>query len=234
MPKPTETSINQLLMALPEAEFQRLLPYMERMTMKSKDMLYEPNKPIEYVFFPNHGVGSLLAVMEDGTLVEVGTVGNEGMVGIPVFLGTESTNGRAFWQVPGEAMRMKAEVLREEIKNGGPLVSLLQGYTQSLFSMLSQHTACNRLHAIEARCARWLLMSHDRVIGDEFMLTQEFLSQMLGTRRASVNAVARVLKDAGAIEYQRGIISILDRPKLEAISCECYEIIRKEYDRILR
>jgi CRP-like cAMP-binding protein len=224
---------NRLLAALPAAEYERLLPYLESVHMEIKFPLYEPDVPIEYVYFPIAGVASILAVMADGTLVEVGTIGNEGMVGIPVFLGTDRTNGVAFWQVPGAAMRMKADVLRAEIRRGGPLVTLLQRYTQTLFVMLAQHTACNRIHPINERCARWLLMCHDRVGEDQFQLTQEFLGEMLGVRRASVNMVMQTLQNAGYIQYARGVITVLDRAGLESAACECYRIIRDEYDRLL-
>jgi CRP-like cAMP-binding protein len=224
---------NRLLAALPADEYERLCPVLETVSLEFKEILYEPNKPIGYVYFPNDGVASLLAVMEDGDLVEVGTVGNEGMVGIPVFLGADRTSGLSFSQIPGEAVRMKAEALRAEVERGGPLVHILQRYTQAMFTMLAQHIACNRLHSIRQRCARWLLMSHDRVRADTFVLTQEFLGQMLGARRASVNEVMQALQEVDYVDYRRGVVSILNRERLEAESCECYGIIKQEYDRML-
>src|SRR5262245_2816354 len=164
---------NQLLGALPPSEYKRLLPRFEVMTMKIRDALYEPRQPMEHVYFPLRGVASMVAVMDDGTMDEVGTVGHEGMLGIQVFLGTEKTSTKAFGQVPGAAARMTSADLRAEVKRGGPLVSLLQRYTQALFVMLAQHTACNRLHPVQQRAARWVLTTHDRVHDDDFSLTQE-------------------------------------------------------------
>jgi len=224
---------NRLLAALPEVDQQRLFPQLEIRSMKPKDGIYEPNKPIEYVYFPLSGVGSMLAVVDNHRLIEVGTVGNEGMLGIPVFLGTNETSIMSFWQVPGEAARLKSEALRAEIKRDSALVQVLQCYTQALFVMLAQHTACNRVHSIHQRAARWVLMTHDRAAEDnEFLLTQEFLSQMLGTRRASVNGVMRMFQEAGWLRYRRGVITILDRKGLENAACECYFIIKNEYDRM--
>jgi CRP-like cAMP-binding protein len=229
----SKNSTNRLLAALIADDYQRLLPELETCRMQPKDKLYEPDKPIEYVYFPLSGVASLLAIMEDGTLVEVGTVGNEGMIGIPVFLGAEKTNGMAFYQVPGDAVRMKADAFRKEIKHNDHFVRILQRYTQALFTMLAQHTGCNRVHNIYQRCARWLLMTHDRVHDDEFMLTQEFLGMMLGVRRASVNEVMQTMQDEGFVRYQRGVITVIDRAGLEAAACECYAVIKEEYDRML-
>lgn len=175
----------------------------------------------------------MLAHMEGGALIEVATVGNEGMVGIPLFLGAEVTPGTSFSQVPGDALRMPADAFRKAIANDGPFTKILHRYTQALMVQISQGTACNRAHSLEERCARWLLLCHDRVGADEFMLTQEFLSQMLGVRRASVNLVAATFQEAGFIEYRRGRIRILNRRGLESASCQCYAVIREEYDRML-
>jgi CRP-like cAMP-binding protein len=205
---------------------------MECLSPRIKDILYAPDEPIEWVYFPSYGVASLLAVIDD-TLVEVGTVGNEGMVGIPVFLGATHTNGKSFWQIEGELMRMPSSVLREEVARNAPLVGVLQRYTQALFTMLAQHVACNRLHPINQRCARWLLMTHDRVAGDNFVLTQEFLSQMLGVRRAGVNEVMRALQEAGLVHYRRALVTIVDRAGLEQEACNCYFMVRDEYERML-
>jgi CRP-like cAMP-binding protein len=171
--------------------------------------------------------------MEDGTVVELATVGNEGMVGLPVFLGGDTMPLKAFVQIPGDAMRMKADVFKDSVNQGSPLHGLLQRYTQALFNQVAQSTACNRVHSIEERCCRWLLMTRDRVESDGFPLTQEFLSQMLGVRRPSVSVVAAILQKAGLIRYSRGRITILDREGLEAAACECYAIIKQEFDRLL-
>jgi CRP-like cAMP-binding protein len=225
---------NHLLAALPRDLQTELKSRMSVVSLDSRKKLYEPNEPIKYVYFPISGVMSLLAVMDDGSAVEVGTIGNEGMVGIPVFLGTMESPGRAVQQVPGSAWRMPVEAFVAEIQGGGPLPELLRRYTQAVFVQVSQSTACNRLHPAEERLARWLLQTHDRVEADEFSLTHEFLGQMLGVRRATVTVVAGALQKAGIIEYKRGIVTILDRERLEEASCECYRIIRDEYDRLMK
>ena len=163
----------------------------------------------------------------------MGTIGNEGMVGTPVFLGSESSPTRAISQVPGEAMRMETEAFQEEMKLGGSLYGLVQRYTQTMINQISQSTVCNHRHSVEKRMCRWLLMSHDRVGTDEFPLTHEFLAQMLGVRRPTVTAAAGILQKAGLISYHRGRVTVLDRNGLEAASCECYEVVAKELDRLL-
>jgi CRP-like cAMP-binding protein len=188
---------------------------------------------LPYVLFPLSGIISIVMEMENGAQIEVATVGNEGMVGVPLFLGAETTPGRAFSQVPGQSLRVPADVFKEEVQRRGKLEHMLQRYTQALFVQTAQSTACNRLHTIEQRGARWLLMTHDRVDGDQFPLTQEFLAQMLGVRRASVSEVAGEFQRAGLIAYARGNIAILDRQGLEDASCECYRVVRDEYERLL-
>lgn len=224
---------NKLLAALPKAEYQRLLPKLEPVSLSFKQLLYECNEPIDYVYFLNNCVISLIRVMEDGGVVEVATVGNEGMSGLPVLLGGTHSHNETFVQVPGDALRMEVDVFRSEVTPGSPLHNLLLRYTQALMNMLAQAVACNRLHSIEERCCRWLLLTRDRVNSNEFPLTQEFLSQMLGVRRASVSEVAAVLQKAGLIQYHRGKMMILNRKGLEADSCECYQIIKKEFDQLL-
>ena len=192
-----------------------------------------PNEPIEYVYFPNSGIISLVNLTEDGGTVEAATVGNEGMVGLPLLLGTDRMIGQAITQIVGDALRMKADVFKQEVTPASPLYSLLLRYTQALMNLISQSVACNRLHSVEDRCCRWLLLCQDRVESDEFPLTQEFLAQMLGVRRASVSVVAATLQKAGLIRYRRGKITILDRLGLEAASCECYQIVKQELDRLL-
>jgi CRP-like cAMP-binding protein len=224
---------NRLLAALPRQDYERLLPSLEIVTSGIKEVVYEPNGPIAYVYFPINSIFSLLTIMADGAALEYATVGNEGMVGLPIFLGAETMPSRAFSQVPGDAMRMKAEVFREAANTVGPLHDVLLRYTQALVNQIAQTAACNRLHSIEQRCSRWLLMTHDRVAGDQFVLTQEFLGLMLGVRRQGVNAAAGLLQKAGLIRYRRGQITVLDRQGLEAASCECYRVIRREFDRLL-
>lgn len=224
---------NRLLAALPDAVLDRLRPRLEETALGLKQVLYEADRPIEHVYFPRTGVVSLVIAMADGLMVEVGTVGNEGMVGTPVFLGAEKSPTKAFAQVPGEALRMRAEDFREEIGSGGPLPDLIRRYTQAMVNQISQSVACNHLHSVQERMCRWLLMTHDRVGADEFSLTQEFLAEMLGVRRPSVTVVAGILQQAGLIRYHRGRVTVLDRAGLEAASCECYRVVRREYDRLL-
>lgn len=224
---------NRLLDSLPPDFRARFMPRLTRIPLVVKQVAYEANQPIPAVYFPISGVVSLVTVSDEGVSIEVATVGNEGMVGIPLLLGAESTPGRAFVQIPGEALRMEAAEFRAQLQQDGLLRDHLGRYTQSLFNQIAQSAACNRLHSIDERCARWLLMTHDRVSSDQYPLTQEFLAQMLGVRRASVNAAASILQRAGYIRYSRGTITIVDRERLESASCECYRIIRDEYDRLL-
>jgi CRP-like cAMP-binding protein len=223
---------NRLLASLPATEYERLQPHLETISLSIKYAFYEPGRPIPHVYFINRGVASLLTVMANGEAVEVSTIGNEGMVGIPVFLGFDTTPGKAFMQVPGDAMRMPVAVFRREVTVGSVLHNLLHRYTQTLMVQIAQGAACNRLHTIEQRCCRWLLMTQDRVDADEFPLTQEFLAEMLGVRRASVNGVASSLQRQGLIQYNRGVITVLNRPGMEACACECYQIVRAEFDRL--
>ncbi|WP_414582072.1 Crp/Fnr family transcriptional regulator [Scytonema sp. PCC 10023] len=229
-PKPLK---NRLLAALPTEEQERLEPYLKLVPLEYRQILYTPNEPIDYIYFPNYGVVSLLNLMENGDAVEVGTVGNEGMVGLPVFLGANTIPGEAFSQIPGEALRMRADVFQREITPGSPLHTLLLRYTQALFNQIAQSSACNRLHSIEERFCRWMLMTQDRVGSNQFPLTQEFLAQMLGVRRASVSVVAAIIQKAGLITYKRGKMTILDREGLQDATCECYAIIKQEFNRLL-
>jgi CRP-like cAMP-binding protein len=198
-----------------------------------KHVFYEPGQPIPYVHFVTRGVASLLAILDDGEAVEVSTIGHEGMVGLPLFLGSVTTPGRSIMQVPGEGLRMSAEVFTREVRPGTALHARLHLYTQALMIQMAQSLACNRLHSIEQRCARWLLMTQDRAGSNGFALTQEFLAQMLGVRRAGVSEVASSLQKQGMIHYRRGQITVLDRIGLEARACACYGIIADEYDRLL-
>jgi CRP-like cAMP-binding protein len=223
---------NRLLDALPDEELERLRPHLESVSLGLKDVLVEPDEPIEHVYFPINGACSMIATMKDGQEVEVGTIGNEGMLGLPVFLERETVPLRTISQVPGEAVRMRSEALRREVRPGDRLHRLLHRYTEATLVFAAQSSACNRLHSVEQRASRWLLHTHDRVGKDEFPLTQVFLAQMLGVRRASVSEVASALQKQGSISYSRGLIKILDRPGLEAKSCECYDVIRAEFNRL--
>lgn len=231
--RPSDPNLaNRILTTLPITEYKRLLPRLETIQLTFKEVLYEQNAPIENVYFPIDSVVSEVARMKNGAIIEVTTIGKEGMVGIPVFLEINRTSLAAFTQVAGQAARMKANDFRAEIKRGGRLRKVLLRYTQGLLVQIAQSGACNHLHSLRQRCARWLLMTHDRVGRDEFMLTQEFLSQMLGVRRATVSEIASTLQQEALIIYSRGRLTIVDRRGLEAASCECYDVICAEHDRV--
>jgi CRP-like cAMP-binding protein len=230
---PARPTGNRLLAALPPAEYARLAPHLETVVLTVKQQIYAANGPITHLYFPVAGVISLVQGELDGQVVEVATIGNEGMAGLPVFLGLESTPGQAFVQIAGAAQRMPSDVFRREVGAGTLLHDLLHRYTQALMVQMAQGAACNRLHPIDARCARWLAMTRDRVPSDTFELTQEFLGQMLGTRRAAVNEAMGTIQEAGLIRYTRGVITVRDRAGLEAAACECYGIIRAQYERAL-
>jgi CRP-like cAMP-binding protein len=224
---------NQLLAALPLASREALQPHLEGVSCGMKEIVYRPHEPITHVLFPCTGVFSLLAVGdEDGELIEVATVGNEGFVGLPVFLGADSTPGMGIAQIPGEALRMPAPAFNAAVAADSAFAALLNRATLALFTQIAQAAFCNRTHPMVQRCARWLLMTHDRVSGDAFPLTHEFLSKMLGVRRATVTEAMGPLQQTGLITYSRGIVQVVDRAGLEAASCECYRIIRDEYRRL--
>lgn len=224
---------NRILASLPPQEWARLRQTLERVPLSLRQVIFEPGQPIPHVYFPEDGVISILGLMDDGSGVETATVGNEGMAGVPVFLGAMQMAAQAFVQVAGSAWRMPSAALRDEVRRGTELAAALGRYTQALFTLVAQSSACNRKHGVEQRCARWLLMTHDRVQGDTFGLTQLFLSQMLGVRRATVSEAAGALQQAGLIEYTRGRISVLDRAGLEAAACACYRVIHAEFARMV-
>ena len=224
---------NRLLDLLPEAERERLLGSMERGRGKLGDMVCERHEQIAYVDFPISAVISVVVTMEDGDNIEAGVVGNEGMVGLPLFFGVQRSPSRAYYQVPGETMRMSARLFEEEMAARRPLYGLVQRYAQTFLTQVTQAAACNRVHPVEQRLCRWILISHDRVGSDTIMMTQEVMAQMLGVRRASVSVVAAMLQKAGFIRYSRGVMTILDRAGLEASSCECYRVVRSEMERLL-
>ena len=224
---------NRLLSALPPADYKRLAPHLETVHLEMKHLAFDTDQPIEYAYFPLTGVASMQTVMQGGKAVEVATIGNEGMLGLPLFLGVTSTPCRVFTQVPGDSLRILANTFQKEVSRQAGLAKMLQIYTQALMVQISQGMACNAIHSIQQRTARWLLMTHDRVAAQRFPLSQEFLGQMLGVRRAGVSEVASKLQKAGLIRYTRGVIDILDRSGLEATSCECYGVIQREFDRLL-
>jgi CRP-like cAMP-binding protein len=223
---------NRILAALPSDEYQRLLPHLKPVTLEYKQVLFEPHKTIRYSYFPEDGIISMVTSVVDKTVVEVGLAGNEGMVCVATFLGVNSTPHQCIVQGEGSAMRMKASVLRDEFKRGGRLQDLLLRYTQAHLVMIAQTAVCNRLHALEERLSRWLLMIHNRVDGNQFLLTQDVISMMLGAQRTGVTDAAGTLQKKEIISYSRGRIEILDRQRLEETACECYWIVREEYDRL--
>lgn len=221
-------------MAMPRATQTRLVSRMSIVTMKLREVLVEAGDAMPYIYFPLGGIMSILAVMDDGDAVEISTVGSEGMVGVPVFLGSATSPSRAVQQAVGAAWRMPAKDFLKEVDRDKTLSAILRRYTQTFFVQVAQSAACNRLHEANERMARWLLMCHDRVATDVFPITHEFLAQMLGVRRATVTVIAGMLQKAGILRYQRGVVSIVDREKLEEASCECYRIINEEYDRLFQ
>lgn len=224
---------NQILAALPAGEYERLLPNLKPVTLEYKQVLYEPHTTIRYVYFPEDSVISMVSTVIDKVVVEVGLVGNEGMVCVAVFLGVDSTPHQGIVQVPGGALRIKASVFREEFKRGGRLQDLLLRYTQMHLIQIAQTAVCNRLHTLDGRLGRWLLMIHDRIEGNEFLLTQDIISTMLGAQRTGVTEAAGTLQKKKIIRYSRGNISILDRQGLEEAACECYWMVKEESDRLI-
>jgi CRP-like cAMP-binding protein len=223
---------NRILASLPAGEYERLLPHLKPVTLEYKQVLYEPHKAIRYSYFPDDSVISMVTTVIDKAVVEVGLAGREGMVCVATFLGANSSPHQGIVQGQGAATRIKAGVLRDEFRRGGRLQDLLLGYTQAHLVQIAQTAVCNRLHTLEARLSRWLLMVHDRVDGDTFLLTQDVISMMLGAQRTGVSDAAGSLQKKGVIGYSRGRIAVLDRRGLEEASCECYWIVKEEVDRL--
>lgn len=221
---------NRLLASLPAAEYRRLLPQMERVALTFGDIIYEPGDAIRHVYFPNNSVVSLLYVTDHNATLEVGMIGNEGMTGVSVFMGVNQSRTRALVQGGGSGLRMESAALRSESDRLGSFHRLLHRYVHSLMTQMSLSSTCNRFHKLEDRLARWLLMTHDRIGSDEFRLTQEFMSNMLGVRREGVNKVAGNLQKQNLISYTRGHVKVLNRPGLEKVACRCYGIMRAESD----
>ena len=221
---------NKILSALPQEEFDRLRPKLREVSFPIGKSIYLPEQEIDYVYFVNDGVVSWLASLADGSTVEAGVIGSEGVAGIPVILGVRSTPNEGLIQSDVKALRISAQDLQAEFKQGGKLSQLLLRFVHALFIQVAQTAACNRLHTLEQRLARWLLMTDDRTSGKRITLTQEFLSRMLGVRRAGVSVAATSLRQQRIIEYHRGEIVITDRPAMEQMSCECYRIVKEEYD----
>jgi len=224
---------NQLLAELPAAAYERVLPHLEEVPLELGWALYESGSPQGYVYFPTDSIVSLLYVMQDGSSAEIAVVGNEGVVGISLFMGGETTPSRAVVQSAGGAFQLKGRHLKREFERGGPLQYLLLRYTQALITQMAQTAVCNRHHSVEQQLCRWLLLSLDRLPSNELTMTQELIANMLGVRREGVAAAAGRLQEAGLIQYSRGKITVLDRPKLEQRVCECYAVVKRESDRLL-
>lgn len=229
----SELKKNYLLAVLPEADLQRWLPDMEAVDMPLGQVLYESGTQQRYVYFPTTAIVSLLYVMEDGASAEIAVVGKEGVLGVSLFMGGNSTPSRAVVQSAGKGFRLGAYAMKTEFNLSGPAMHLLLRYTQALITQMSQTAVCNRHHSLDQQLCRWLLLSLDRLPGMELLMTQELIANMLGVRREGVTEAALKLQRAGLIQYARGRISVLDRPALESRSCECYAVVKKEYDRLL-
>lgn len=224
---------NHLLSALPPEQWQRWKPDLERVDLALGQVVYESGCSMNYVYFPTTAIVSLLYVMENGASAEIAVVGNEGIVGVSLFLGGGSTPSRGVVQSAGQGFRLKASAMQAEFERGGPVMHLLLRYTQALITQMAQTAVCNRHHLLDQQLCRWLLLSLDRLHSKELVMTQELISNMLGVRREGVTEAALKLQDAGLIKYTRGRISVLDRSGLESRSCECYGVVKKEYDRLL-
>lgn len=231
-PSDRALNVNRLLRALPAAELQALEAHLEPVEFPLRRVVWEANTPIREVVFPHDCVVSLITVMSDGEGVESATVGWEGVAGLPLAMGASTTTSRAVVQVPGRGSRMSAKAFREVLASSSTFRELVYRLNQAIYEQTAQSAACNRLHSVEQRCARWLLMTAERARSDDFPLTQEFLANMLGVRRAGVTVVAGELQRAGLIRYRRGHVEILDHGGLEAVSCECYLTVRRRYDEL--
>jgi CRP-like cAMP-binding protein len=224
---------NRLLGLLPRSDYERLRPHLHRIPLEYRQPLYSSNKSIGSVYFIESGVGSLVNTMANGQAAEVGTIGNEGIVGLPLVLGDDRAPTSVYIQVPGAGLRMTAAQFKQELARSASMRAVMLRYAHAFFNQVAQSAACNHFHSLEQRCCRWLLMTHDRMHADEFLLTQEFLAMMLGVQRTGVTVAAGALQRAGLIRYSRGKVTILDRGELIRRSCECYGVSKKEFDRLL-
>jgi CRP-like cAMP-binding protein len=224
---------NHLLAALPATDFDRLQPHLKLIPLELGAALYEPGVEMRHLYFPTNSIVSLLYVMADGASAEIAVVGNEGVVGVSLFMGGETTPSRAVVQSAGHAYRLPGQMIKEEFTRGGAMQHLLLRYTQSLLTQMAQTAVCNRHHSLDQQLCRWLLLSLDRLPANELVMTQELIANMLGVRREGVTEAAGRLQEAGLIRYSRGHISVLDRPGLEARTCECYAVVKRECDRLL-
>ena len=233
MPAPTDPKMNQLLAVLPAAVWARWQPLLEWVEMPLGQVLYEAGATLSHSYFPTTAIVSLLYVMENGASAEIAVVGNEGLVGISLFMGGGSTPSRGVVQSAGQGFRIKAQIIKAEFDRLGPVMHLMLRYTQALITQMAQTAVCNRHHSLDQQLCRWLLLSLDRLQGNELKMTQELIANMLGVRREGVTEGAMKLQHAGLISYSRGLITVRDRPGLEQRTCECYAVVKKEYDRLL-
>jgi CRP-like cAMP-binding protein len=224
---------NRLLGLLHQKDYQRLRPHLHAIPLEYRQSLYQANKRIDFVYFIETGVGSLVNTMTDGRAAEVGTIGNEGIVGLPLVLGDDRAPTSVYVQVPGAGLRMTAPLFSAELARSATMQAVMLRYTHAFFNQVAQSAACNHFHSLEQRCCRWLLMTYDRMQTEEFLLTQEFLAMMLGVQRTGVSRAAGALQSDGLIRYIRGNVTILDRRALRQRSCECYSVSKKEFDRLL-
>jgi CRP-like cAMP-binding protein len=229
----TQAAENHLLAALPDAELQRWLPSLEPIELSLGQVLYESGRTLSHVYFPTTAIVSLLFVLEDGASAEIAVVGSEGIVGISLFMGGESTPSRAVVQSAGRGYRLSSHAIKEAFNRNGAVMHLMLRYTQALITQMAQTAVCNRHHTLDKQLCRWLLLSMDRLQGNELVMTLELIANMLGVRREGVTEAALKLQEAGLIDYARGHIKILDRPGLEQRTCECYAVVKREYDRLL-
>ena len=233
MPRSSEFRKNRLLAALPDSQWQSWRPQIERFQLPLGHVLYESGDTLGYMYFPVTAIVSLLYVMENGASAEIAVVGNEGLVGVSLFMGGQSTSSRAVVQSAGVGCRIKAKTVKDDFDKRGPVLRLLLRYTQALLTQMAQTAVCNRHHSLDQQLCRWLLLSLDRLQGDELIMTQELISNMLGVRREGVTEAALKLQKADLITYARGHITVLSRKGLEARTCECYSVVKREYDRLL-
>jgi len=231
--KPNDRPSNRLLTLLREEDRERLRRHLEPVMLEYRRPLYNASEVIEFVYFIESGVGSLVQTMANGQAAEVGTIGNEGFVGLPVLLGDDRGPTSVYIQVPGVGLRMKAEIFRDELERSGPMRATMLRYAHAVFNQVAMSAACAAFHSLEQRCCRWMLMTRDRMPSDEFLLTHEFLAMMLGVRRAGVTEAAGVLQRSNLIRYSHGKVTILDVEGLRKCACECYEIVRRDFDRLL-
>jgi len=234
MSQPRQSAVrNRLLAALPPDDFAALAPDLQPVELDFRQVLHRPDRPIEAAYFVESGMVSMLAPLEEGQTVEVGLIGSEGLVGLPVVLGADSATTEALVQMQGDALRVPAPELRDAFEASAALRAVVLRYAQAHHAQVAQTAACNGQHAVVERFARWMLMAHDRAGADEFPMTQEFVAMMLGVRRAGISVAAGILQKAGVIRYGYGRVAVLDRAGLEGASCECYGTVRRQYERLL-